>query len=126
MSNTQEGLITVESATDLSASIGCFAIINSSAQAALPSANALVNYVIEDAYTSGGAYKVVLRPLNPNRNFRVPCLGVVTAADKIVATAAGKAATATSGGHWFALAEESGVNGQYVLIRPIGGDQTAS
>ncbi len=124
--NTQKGEIVVPAATDLSASIGCFAVINSSAQAALPASHGYAGYVIADVMiTPVGTNNTTLLPLDGSRNVRVIAGSAVTAADKITTDAAGKAVTASSGNNFMALAEESGVTGQYVLLRPLGGFQTA-
>jgi hypothetical protein len=123
--NTQIGLITKPSAADLTASIGCFATVNTSAQAALPSANALALYVIADAYDSGGVHNTVLQPLDSNRNVRIIAGGTITAADQITTTSAGKAVTASTGNVILGIAEEAGLNGQWVTIRPIGGKTVA-
>ena len=123
--NTQQGLITVPAQSDLSASVGCFAKIDTSGYAALPSANGLALYVIEDAYTSYGVYQTVLRPLSPDRNVRVIANAVLTAGANVTTTSAGKAVAASSGGNILGVTEEACVVGQYVKSRPLGGIQTA-
>ncbi len=123
--NTQVGKIIIPSATDLTASIGCFAVINTAAQAALPLAGGLALYVIDDSQTSTGVFNVALEPLTPHKNIRVIAGGGITVADKVTTNAAGKAITATSGNNILAIAEETAVTGQYVLLRPLGGIQTA-
>src|SRR5579859_3596183 len=91
-SNTQKGIIVVPAASDLSASIGCFANIGSDGNAALPSSHGFALYVIANAYASGGiitppsgtatgaAFYCELQPLMGERNVRVIAAdGTITA-----------------------------------------------
>jgi hypothetical protein len=135
-SNTTQGLVTYPAASDLSASIGCFAKIGTDGNVSLPSANGFANFIIEDAYSTGGAvtppsatlsgsaYECVLRPLDPARNMRVVVAAGVTIASpgvQIATNGSGKAYPASTGGYVLGVAEESAVAGQYVLMRPNGG-----
>ena len=137
MSNTQQGLITVLSTTDFSSYIGRFAKIGTDGYPALPSAGGIAFYVIEDAYTEGGyitppsgiaagvAYKVVLRPLSPDRNIRVKTSAIIVQGSPVTSDAVGLACPASSGNYVLAYTEaESAVSGQYALLRPMGGLQT--
>jgi hypothetical protein len=137
--NTQQGLITVKSTTDWSSYVGRFVNIGSDGHPAFPSAGGVALYVIEDAYAEGGyftppsntlsgvAYKVTLRPLSPDRNVRVVAGDVIACAAQIASTAAGLAVTASASASnkLLAFAEEAGVSGQYILIRPLGGVNVA-
>ena len=135
MTNTQKGLITVKAATDFSANVGCFANIGTDGNVALPAASKVALYVVEDAYTSGGiitppsgtttgaTYWAVLRPVQSGQNFRVKAANnsITTPQVQIVTDVAGKATAASAGGFVIAIAEETAVTGQYVLLRPLPG-----
>lgn len=127
-SNTQQGTVLKPCATDLSASKGCFAMIDATANIVLPAAGGLALFVITDVFSVAvteagtGTYQAEVMPLTSGRNVRV-IAGVngVTAGDKVVTLATGKAVRATAGNTVLGIAEETGVAGQYVLIRPYTG-----
>lgn len=137
-SNTRSGDIPVTAGEDLTGKNAYLAkIANDSGQAVarLPEANSdLAQFVIIDDNQSGKT--VSLRPLTGDRNIRVPLKGTCNPGDVLVladtATAADKGkvrALPTDAGTYrgIAIAEEAGIDGQLVLIRPAAiGNLTVS
>ena len=128
--NTRHGDLTFPSYEDLSGKEGRLVkLVNSSgvAKVALPDdvADRCLFVLIDGGDASGD--HVVVRPLEPARNIRVPLSGTCNPGDRMTLAAIdgsldGKAAalTAAADTYWvFGLAEEAGVDGQDVLIRPL-------
>lgn len=130
-SNTQEGIVSIQSGEDLTGKEAFLVALGSSggvAVASLPTAiTELTPYVVEEGAASGEESK--LRPLDPNRNVRIKAEGTGSAGDVVVmadpGTSADKgmvralpaaAATYLAVG----IAEEDFVDGQLVKIRPVG------
>lgn len=129
-SNTQSGNVVFVAGEDLTGKEGYLAEIRNASGVAninLPDAiTDLALYVIDDGSESGG--NVSVAPFEPSRNRRVRLKGTCVPGDQLVladpTTAADKgklrkipAATGTY--RVLAIAEESGVDGQLVLTRPV-------
>ena len=98
------------------------------AQVGLPVAvTDICQYFIHDEAVEG--QQAGITPLHPEQNVRLPLIGactigdVLTLADPTVATQPGKVNKLPAGVGTYrqvAVAEENGVDGQFVLCRPIG------
>jgi len=64
--------------------------------------------------------QVVVLPLDSEQGIRVISTGVINAGVEVQSDASGQAVPASTGNWVFGISEESGVAGQYLLIRPIG------
>jgi hypothetical protein len=127
-SNTQSGPIARTASEDIAAN-RLVTLINASgiAVAALPNTNSdEVPFVTEEAVASGDRANLI--PLQPDHNARVTLSGTCVPGDQLVlATPDGTVdgmvikLPATPGTYrLIGLAEETGVNGQAVLLRPVG------
>ena len=128
-SNTRVGDIAVVAGADLTGMQDRLVVLGNNAgvaQVGLPAANGdLAFFVLLDGNVAGGI--VAVRPLDPARNVRVILKGACNPGDVLVladvATAADKgkvrvlpAAAGTYRG--LGIAEQVGVDGQLVLVRP--------
>ena len=126
--NTQPGAISLAASEDLAAN-RLVSLINASgaAVAALPNTNSdEVPFVTEESVASDE--RVTLIPLHPAQNVRVTLSGTCVPGDQLVlATPNGTVdgmvvkLPATPGTYrLIGIAEEAGVDGQAVLLRPVG------
>lgn len=130
-SNTQSGAIVLTSGEDLSAKAGYLAEIRNNsgvAQANLPDSIAdYAFFLIQDGGNASGD-PVTLRPLETGRNYRIVLKGAINPGESLCladpSTAADKGklrkVPALAGTYRvLAIAEEVGVDGQAVLVRPV-------
>lgn len=130
-SNTQEGLVSIQSGEDLTGKESFLVVLGSSGGVAVanrPTAiTELTPYVVEEGAANGE--NSILRPLDPNRNVRVKAEGTGSAGDVVVmadpAVDADKGmvrALPAAAATYLAVgvAEEDFVDGQLVKIRPVG------
>lgn len=129
--NTQAGAFVLTAGEDLSAKAGYLAEIRSNsgvANAYLPdSINDLTFFVITDG-GSGSGDNVTLEPLSTQRSYRAVLKSTCVPGDQLVLADVSVAAdkgklrklpTAAGTYRVLAIAEESGVDGQLVRIRPV-------
>lgn len=127
--NVQGAIVSRIAGEDLTGKEGLLAKL-ASAGMLLPEANTdMTNYVILGGAASG-AYADVAA-LSPERNYRVRLKGTCAKGDRICLADVGTAAdigkvralpTAAGSYRCFAQAEEAGVDGQLVLVRPCGAE----
>lgn len=130
-SNTQAGTIVRKANVDLTGLEGYLAkLINNAGAnvAALPTALAdYVGFIVDDGAAAGA--NASLQPLEPGKQFRIKAKGagvcgdLLSLADPVVPADAGKVrkVPAVVGTYYaFVVAEETFVDGQFVLCRPIG------
>lgn len=126
--NTQRDILVVPAVGDLSGFVGRLAklvAINGKARARLPEADTdPALYVIDDVRPDG---KVELLPLHASRNFRVVLKGICSVGDPICLALGGdagkvQAVPAVDGQYTVrGYAEDDGVDGQHIRIRPYAG-----
>jgi len=130
-SNVQRGLIQRNAFQDLTGFRSFLAkLVNNGGdpQIALPTAiTDMCPYIVTDDNVAGKPAGV--EPLHSEKNARIPLVGNCTTGDPLVLadpTVAGQAGmlqslTGLAAGTYrlIGIAEENGVNGQYVLLRPV-------
>lgn len=125
--NTLEGNLPVTADEALTANLLITLKRNSGLKAALPDSNTdEVPFVLRDTVAAGERADLI--PLSPTRNARVKLSGTCNATDQIVlATPNGtvdgmvtKLPSTPGTYRLIGIAEEDGVDGQILLIRPVG------
>lgn len=123
--NTKAGPFPEVAAENLTGKEGRLVTLAASGVSLLASATVVQPYLLTDGGIAGDS--VAVAPLSPERQYRIPLVGTCAKGDTLVAadpaTAAHKGAVRalpSSAGTYgiVGIAEEAGVDGQTVLVRP--------